>query len=144
MKVSRRTFLGSAATAAGGALVIGFTFRDRFHFGRPRSAQEKPPENPFEAWIHIKPDNSADLVFAQSEMGQGVYTALPMLLGLGSRDDCPVGIFAGNRRKRQRHQQLRESAPRWGRGSHHDDCGCGSWMGSFSGGMHNEQERGHA
>ena len=80
MKVSRRTFLGSAATAAGGALVIGFTFRDRFHFGRPRSAQEKPPENPFEAWIHIKPDNSADLVFAQSEMGQGVYTALPMLL----------------------------------------------------------------
>ena len=80
MKVSRRTFLGSAATAAGGALVIGFTFRDRLHFGRPRSAQEKPPENPFEAWIHIKPDNSADLVFAQSEMGPGVYTALPMLL----------------------------------------------------------------
>ena len=39
-----------------------------------------PSINPFEAWIHIKPDNGADLVFAQSEMGQGVYTALPMLL----------------------------------------------------------------
>jgi hypothetical protein len=36
--------------------------------------------NPFDAWIHIKPDSSAELVLAQSEMGQGVYTSLPMLL----------------------------------------------------------------
>src|SRR5258708_706534 len=27
-----------------------------------------------------KPDSSAELVFAQSEIGQGVYTALPMIL----------------------------------------------------------------
>jgi hypothetical protein len=80
MTLSRRTFLGSAAAAAGGALVIGFTFRNRFRFGRPAPTQQKPLENPFDAWVHIKPDNSSDLVFAQAEMGQGVYTALPMLL----------------------------------------------------------------
>jgi isoquinoline 1-oxidoreductase beta subunit len=36
--------------------------------------------NPFDAWIHVQPDGSAELVMAQSEMGQGVYTSLPMLL----------------------------------------------------------------
>ena len=76
MKVSRRAFLGSAAGAAGVALVIGFTLRERFYFGKTAQAAE----NPFDAWIHIKPDNSAEIVLAQSEMGQGVYTALPMLL----------------------------------------------------------------
>jgi len=80
MTLSRRAFLGSAAAAAGGALVIGFSYRNRFHFGKGAATPEKPRENPFEAWIHIKQDSSADLVFAQSEMGQGVYTALPMLL----------------------------------------------------------------
>lgn len=79
MRLSRRAFLGSAA-ATGGALVIGFSFRNHFHFGRPAQAQRKPSENPFDAWIHIKPDNSAEVVLAKSEMGQGVYTALPMLL----------------------------------------------------------------
>jgi len=80
MTMSRRAFLGSAAAVAGGALVIGFSYRSRFYFGKASQPRQKPPENPFDAWIHIQPDNSADLVFAQSEMGQGVYTALPMLL----------------------------------------------------------------
>ena len=39
----------------------------------------KNGEDPFDAWIHIKPDSNAELVLAQSEMGQGVYTSLPML-----------------------------------------------------------------
>jgi len=77
MNISRRNFLGTSAAVAGGALVIGF----RLHAtaqetaGTPGSA-----ENPFNAWIHVKPDSSAELVLAQSEMGQGVYTSLPMLL----------------------------------------------------------------
>ena len=37
-------------------------------------------EDPFDAWIQINPDNTAQLVFAKSEMGQGIYTALPMIL----------------------------------------------------------------
>lgn len=76
-KVSRRAFIVSGAAAAtGGALVIGFTLRRRLHVGQ----SPHPPENPFDAWIRINPDNSHQLVLAQSEMGQGVYTALPMIL----------------------------------------------------------------
>ncbi|HET6207207.1 MAG TPA: molybdopterin cofactor-binding domain-containing protein, partial [Terracidiphilus sp.] len=76
MKTSRRSFLTTSAVAAGGVFVIGFNFRGL--------AQDTPGavanENPFDAWIHIKPDNCVDLVLAQSEMGQGVYTSLPMVL----------------------------------------------------------------
>jgi isoquinoline 1-oxidoreductase beta subunit len=77
VKTSRRSFLTTSAAAAGGTFVIGFNLRGL--------AQDTPgavaaAENPFDAWIHIKPDNCVDLVLAQSEMGQGVYTSLPMLL----------------------------------------------------------------
>jgi isoquinoline 1-oxidoreductase beta subunit len=76
VKISRRIFLGTSAAVAGGSLVIGFSWRGRYHAAAGAAANE----NPFDAWIHIKPDSSAELVVAQSEMGQGVYTALPMLL----------------------------------------------------------------
>src|SRR6266702_4695558 len=77
MKISRRDFLGTSAAVAGGAFVIGFNLR--------AVAQETPgapgaADNPFNAWIHIQPDSSAQLVLAQSEMGQGVHTSLPMVL----------------------------------------------------------------
>ena len=78
-KVSRRAFIVSGASAAAGAaLIIGVRLHGPFHIGK--SAAENKTEDPFDAWIHLKPDNSAELVFAQSEMGQGVYTALPMIL----------------------------------------------------------------
>ena len=76
MNISRRAFL-STSGAAGGALVIGFSLRG---WSQDTPGTVAPTENPFDAWIHIKPDNCAELVLAQSEMGQGVYTALPMLL----------------------------------------------------------------
>src|SRR5262249_40586549 len=77
-KISRRKFIvtGAAAVAGAGALVIGVRMRGPFHIAKSPAR----PENPFDAWIHINPDNSAKLVFAQSEMGQGIYTALPMIL----------------------------------------------------------------
>ena len=76
MTITRRKFIGTSA-AAGGALVIGFKLRGMAQDtpGAPGAAS-----NPFNAWIHVKPDNSAELVLAQSEMGQGVFTSLPMLL----------------------------------------------------------------
>jgi isoquinoline 1-oxidoreductase beta subunit len=80
-KISRRVFLGTGAAAAGGALVIGFTVRKRWHAGvADETAGKVAVGNPFDAWVHVQPDGSADLVMAQSEMGQGVYTSLPMLL----------------------------------------------------------------
>lgn len=78
-KVSRRAFLVSGAAAAGaGALVIAVRMHGPFHIGKSTAGSKT--EDPFDLWIHVKPDNSAELVFAQSEMGQGVYTALPMIL----------------------------------------------------------------
>jgi isoquinoline 1-oxidoreductase subunit beta len=77
VKISRRNFLGTSAALAGGAFVVGFNLRSLAQEtpGAPGSA-----ENPFDAWIRIKPDSSAELVLGQSEMGQGVYTSLPMVL----------------------------------------------------------------
>jgi isoquinoline 1-oxidoreductase subunit beta len=77
MKVSRRGFIASSSTAAAAALVVGFGLYRRIH---PAITAGGPAENPFDAWIRIGPDSSAELVLAQSEMGQGVFTALPMLL----------------------------------------------------------------
>ena len=72
--ISRRTFLATSA-AAGGALVVGLTLRGRFHL--PSSDASK---DPFSAWIRIHPDGQTELVLNKSEMGQGVFTALPMIL----------------------------------------------------------------
>jgi isoquinoline 1-oxidoreductase beta subunit len=77
MNISRRRFLGTSAAAAGGALVIGFNLRAA---GQDTPGAPGAADNPFNAWIHINPDSSAELVLAQSEMGQGVHTSLPMLL----------------------------------------------------------------
>ncbi len=80
MKISRRKFLGTSAAAAGGVLVVGFSLRSRIHAAAGQATRAAANESPFDAWIHVKPDSSAELVLAQSEMGQGVYTSLPMML----------------------------------------------------------------
>jgi isoquinoline 1-oxidoreductase subunit beta len=72
--ISRRTFLTTSA-AAGGALVVGLTLRGRFHHPSPETAND-----PFNAWIRIHSDGQTQLVVNKSEMGQGVFTALPMIL----------------------------------------------------------------
>src|ERR1700743_2645535 len=84
-KMKRRVFLSAgAAVAAGTALTIGFRLRKRLHPGVAGEAGEQSgavsAKDPFDAWIHLQPDGSAELMLAQSEMGQGVYTSLPMLL----------------------------------------------------------------
>ena len=71
--ISRRTFLATSV-AAGGALVVGLTFHGRLHHP-PNASQD-----PFNAWIRIHPDGQTELVLNKSEMGQGVFTALPMIL----------------------------------------------------------------
>ncbi|HEY9127626.1 MAG TPA: molybdopterin cofactor-binding domain-containing protein [Acidobacteriaceae bacterium] len=74
-RVSRRVFLGAAA-AAGGALVLGVSLRERIEdlFTRPR------PNDPLDLWIRMHPDGQTQLVLNKSEMGQGVFTSLPMIL----------------------------------------------------------------
>ncbi|PYY21708.1 MAG: carbon monoxide dehydrogenase [Acidobacteria bacterium] len=86
--LTRRTFLRVSTTAAGGLLVS-------LYFDLPLGAQqpEKPkagqegqgpkPEPkvyPPEAFVHIRPDGKIVIQVNRLEFGQGVQTALPMLL----------------------------------------------------------------
>ncbi|HKV62783.1 MAG TPA: xanthine dehydrogenase family protein molybdopterin-binding subunit [Candidatus Acidoferrum sp.] len=76
--VNRRDFLKTGA-AGSVALVIGFHLSPRA-FADQATEQEKKIPNPFDAWVRITPDNHATLILGKSEMGQGIMTALPMIL----------------------------------------------------------------
>jgi CO/xanthine dehydrogenase Mo-binding subunit len=69
--LSRREFV-AAGVAAGAGLVIGFYLPHK-----SGSQQEVFSPN---AYLRITPDNKVTIVVARSEMGQGVRTALPMIL----------------------------------------------------------------
>jgi isoquinoline 1-oxidoreductase beta subunit len=76
--VNRRDFLKTGA-AGGVALVIGFHLSPSA-FADQAQEQEKKPPNPLDAWVRITPDNRVTLILDKSEMGQGIMTALPMIL----------------------------------------------------------------
>lgn len=77
LTLDRREFLKTGA-AGGAVLVIGFYLP--VDGTAQEQQQEKPTPNPFNAWVHITPDDKVTLIVAKSEMGQGVMTALPMIL----------------------------------------------------------------
>ncbi|HYL83839.1 MAG TPA: xanthine dehydrogenase family protein molybdopterin-binding subunit [Candidatus Angelobacter sp.] len=76
--VNRRDFLKTSA-AGGAALVIGFHLVPSAFAGQAENQEKKVP-NPFDAWVRITPDNRVTLTLGKSEMGQGIMTALPMIL----------------------------------------------------------------
>lgn len=70
---SRRTFLKTGALATGGLLVgVAIPALQEAH-----AAGTLHTPN---AWVHISDDNTITLLSARSEMGQGVYTSMPMLI----------------------------------------------------------------
>jgi isoquinoline 1-oxidoreductase subunit beta len=69
--LSRRDFVVAGA-AAGAGLVIGFYL--------PHGSQSGKKVFSPNAYLRITPDNKVTIVVARSEMGQGVRTALPMIL----------------------------------------------------------------
>jgi isoquinoline 1-oxidoreductase beta subunit len=71
---SRRTFLKTSALATGG-LMMGFALP-----GSKTEAQAAGTLYTPNAWVHIADDNTITLISARSEMGQGVYTSMPMLI----------------------------------------------------------------
>jgi len=77
---SRRGFL-KASALAGGGLLIGFRLPTG---GRYAQAAGNQPENEAElapnAWVRISSDDQVTVLVDRSEMGQGVMTALPMLI----------------------------------------------------------------
>jgi isoquinoline 1-oxidoreductase beta subunit len=72
-QTSRRDFIKTAAVVSGG-LLVGFSvpsIKDAAAAGTLYTPN---------AWVHIADDNTITLISARSEMGQGVYTSMPMLI----------------------------------------------------------------
>ncbi len=74
--LSRREFLSQAA-ALGGGLVIALSLPA---CAPKRAASVAAAGGELNAWLKIGGDDSITILVDRSEMGQGVYTALPMLL----------------------------------------------------------------
>ena len=72
--ISRRGFLQTSAVASGG-LMIGVTLPGTVFEAQAAGLLHTP-----NAWVHIADDNTITLISARSEMGQGVYTSMPMLI----------------------------------------------------------------
>src|SRR6266550_6160824 len=81
-EMKRRSFLKVSA-AAGGGLLIGLYLPEVARAGRdagvPQPGMAALPFAP-NAFVRIGTDDSVTVIVNKSEMGQGVYTSLPMLL----------------------------------------------------------------
>lgn len=74
MNLSRRSFF-KAGAAVGGGLLIGFYLPSLRQTARAQSGVFAP-----NIWLRIAPDDSVTVMVTQIEMGQGVMTAVPMLV----------------------------------------------------------------
>ncbi|MBF0558538.1 MAG: xanthine dehydrogenase family protein molybdopterin-binding subunit [Nitrospirae bacterium] len=77
INMTRRDFLKTGALLGGG-LVLGFSLTPQESSGEA-TAQAAATFAP-NAFIRIAPDDSVTIIINKAEMGQGVYTALPMLI----------------------------------------------------------------
>jgi isoquinoline 1-oxidoreductase beta subunit len=84
LNISRRTFIKATALVVGG-LVIAFNIPNAKRFLLPGAAQDNtgadvsklPAPN---AFLRIGTDNTITVMLAHSEMGQSIWTTLPMLI----------------------------------------------------------------
>ena len=76
--VSRRDFLKTSASATGG-LIVAFIVpgAGRRAFAQAAPAGKLPPPNVF---LRVGSDDTVTVLLAHSEMGQGIWTTLPMLI----------------------------------------------------------------
>jgi isoquinoline 1-oxidoreductase beta subunit len=77
--MKRRTFL-IAGLGAGGALLLGWSFvppRQRLRGAVPIGGGARVPLN---GWVTIAPDETVTVIVPKAEMGQGIHTALAMIL----------------------------------------------------------------
>ena len=75
----RREFCRGTAFAGGG-LVLAMALPAFTGRARSRAAASRASPAMLNAWLKIGTDDSITVLVDRSEMGQGVYTALPMLL----------------------------------------------------------------
>ncbi|MCG6953505.1 MAG: molybdopterin-dependent oxidoreductase, partial [Betaproteobacteria bacterium] len=78
--MKRRTFLLSAL-GVGGALVVGWgLLPPRSRLGDAALLPVVDHQVALNGWVQIDADGGASIVVPRAEMGQGVHTALPMLV----------------------------------------------------------------
>jgi isoquinoline 1-oxidoreductase subunit beta len=77
-QIDRRGFLRVSATAAGGLLVS--LYLDLPVFAQEGNQAPPPKVYPPDAFVHIRPDGKILITVNRLEFGQGVQTALPMIL----------------------------------------------------------------
>src|SRR5712691_3884502 len=77
-QIDRRGFLRVTAGAAGGLLVS--LYLDLPAFAQEGNQTPKPKVYPPDAFVHVKPDGKILITVNRLEFGQGVHTALPMIL----------------------------------------------------------------
>jgi isoquinoline 1-oxidoreductase subunit beta len=77
----RRRFLKITGTIAGSSLLIGLNWgcSNEGGAGDDSSGQQKESFSP-NAWLRITPDEIVTVIVAESEMGQGPYTLMPMMV----------------------------------------------------------------
>ena len=73
----RRQFL-KATVSIGGGLVVAFCLPTGIRHAFAQAA--KPPVVPPNAFVRIAPDNTVTILLKHSEMGQGIWTSLPMVV----------------------------------------------------------------
>ena len=73
-ETNRRDFLKTTTITTSG-LIMGVVLP-----GTVRESMAAGTLHTPNAWVHIADDNSITLISARSEMGQGVYTSMPMLI----------------------------------------------------------------
>jgi isoquinoline 1-oxidoreductase beta subunit len=80
-RLSRRNFLAISLSAAGGLMIGGFIPEgaralvvDNQPWDETATGQE------INAWIMVEPDDTVIIRVAQSEMGEGIFTSLPMIV----------------------------------------------------------------
>ena len=78
-KWSRRAFI-TAGVAAGGVVVFGVAIRRGDRSGKVRGLVAADDESLFDVWLKIAPDNTVTAIIPHADMGQGVHTALAMML----------------------------------------------------------------
>ncbi|HIO55788.1 MAG TPA: twin-arginine translocation signal domain-containing protein, partial [Candidatus Marinimicrobia bacterium] len=74
--VSRREFI-KAASATGAGLVIGFYLPSRNQLLASGTIENSFVPN---IWVTVQPDDQIIITSGKSEMGQGVWTSLPMII----------------------------------------------------------------
>jgi isoquinoline 1-oxidoreductase subunit beta len=79
MALTRRAFI-ITGTVAGGGLLLGYALSPLSNLKRARSLGATGDEVLLTTWVKIAPDDTVTVIVPHSEMGQGVHTALPMML----------------------------------------------------------------